>query len=393
MCSKQKAKEFQEMITRGEWRKEKDRTPRIVSAEKRKKSAGFTSQRIEPAEEDEDEDEEYDETPMPEGFHLLQDDIHCKNIRKAEGFQHYMRAICNAFEPIVRKGVNISTNYTKLVRSVYWAGQAVGISSMQDADVEAVMGNIKDPNCRAWMLHLRGISDASPQDLLPASQREAFTVSAPSLDPEIEKMLNEEVAEMTPMKENAIRNTIKQLCHHNKMAHRHASMASEQLETLSMNVSIPFFLTVAESTFRPLVQLRLPSMDAHMDKTEQIRKSREEECTTQVQPTINLAVKQNLVSMNEEWRDTKDGRATRILAAFVNRYVYEQMFLKTGKVLSAKALAETFDLKESTLGKLLSARRYLGGREASFFKKRHDSAERDDEKDKPAAEKLDHDKV
>ena len=74
-----------------------------------------------------------------------------------------------------------------------------------------------------------------------------------------------------------------------------------------------------------------------MDKTEQIRKSREEEYTTQVQPTIQLAVKQNLVSMNEEWKDTKDGWATRILAAFVNRYVYEQMFMKTGKVLSAKA--------------------------------------------------------
>ena len=73
--------------------------------------------------------------------------------------------------------------------------------------------------------------------------------------------------------------------------------------------------------------------------------------------------------------------------------MYEQMFLKTGKVLSAKALAEQFDLKESTLGKLLSARRYLGGREASFYKKRRDSAERDDEKGKPAAEALDHDKV
>ena len=153
-CSKQKAKEFQEMITRGAWRKEKDRTPRIVSAEKRKKTAGFTSQRIEAGDDEEEEDEEYDEPPMPEGFHLLQDDIHCKNIRKAEGFQHYMRAICNAFEPIVKKCVNISTNYTKLVRSVFWAGQAVGISSMQDADVEAVMRNIKDPNCRAWMLHL-----------------------------------------------------------------------------------------------------------------------------------------------------------------------------------------------------------------------------------------------
>ena len=230
------------MITRGAWRKEKDCTPRIVSAEKRKKSAGFTSQKIEAPEAVDEDDEEYDEPPMPEGFHLLQDDIHCKNIRKAEGFQHYMRAICSAFEPIVKKGVNITTNYTKLVRSIYWAAQAVGISSMQDADVEAIMANIKDTNCRAWMLHLRGIQEATPQDLLPAWQRESFTVSAPPLEADIDKLLNEEVAEMTPTKENAICNTIKQLCHHNKMAHRHASMASEQLETLSMNVSMPFFL-------------------------------------------------------------------------------------------------------------------------------------------------------
>ena len=391
MSSRHKAKEFQQMITKGAWMKEKDRTPRIVSTEKRKKSAGFTSQKIERADEEEEE-EDYDEPPMPEGFHLLHDDVHCKNIRKAEGFQHYMRAICTNFEPIVKKGVNIPTNYTKLVRSIYWAGRAVGISSMEDADVEAVIDNIKDTNCRAWMLHLRGIQDASPQDLLPASQRESFTVKAPTMDPDIDKMLNDEVAEMTPLKENAIRNSIKQLCHHNAMAHRHAAMASEELETLSMNVSIPFFLKVAESTSRPLITLRLPSMDAHMDKTERIRKAREEEYRSQIEPTINLAVKQNLVTMNDDWRESKDGRATRILAAFVNRYVYEQMFLKTGKVLSAKTLGETFDLKESTLGKLLSARRYLGGREAGFYKKRREATEQEGT-EKSATEAVDHDKV
>ena len=52
-CSRQKAKEFQEMITKGVWRKEKDRTPRIVSAERRKKSAGFTTKKIDPNEEEE----------------------------------------------------------------------------------------------------------------------------------------------------------------------------------------------------------------------------------------------------------------------------------------------------------------------------------------------------
>ena len=40
---------------------------------------------------------------------------------------------------------------------------------------------------------------------------------------------------------------------------------------------------------------------------------------------------------------------------FVNWYVHEQMHIKDGKVLSAKVLGEKFNLKESTLGKLLNA--------------------------------------
>ena len=42
-CSKEKARKFQEVIMSRAWRKEKDRAPKIVSAEKRKRSIGFTS--------------------------------------------------------------------------------------------------------------------------------------------------------------------------------------------------------------------------------------------------------------------------------------------------------------------------------------------------------------
>ena len=74
-----------------------------------------------------------------------------------------------------------------------------------------------------------------------------------------------------------------------------------------------------------------------------------------------------------------EGRANRILASFINRYVYDQMHRHDGKVLSAKVLADKFELKESTLGKLLTARRFLGGRETMFLKKRRASVEDDDE--------------
>ena len=97
----------------GAWIKDKEETPKIVSAEKRKKAKGFTSTSVSTSKDDDDDEEEEDEEtpPIPEGFHLLSDDIDCKNIRKADGFQHYVRAICHQFEPIVRKAGNVPNNY------------------------------------------------------------------------------------------------------------------------------------------------------------------------------------------------------------------------------------------------------------------------------------------
>ena len=384
MTAKQKAMAFQEVITSGKWTdksQERGKTPKIVSAEKRKKSSGFTSKHVkqedeEPEEEKEEESE--DLPPLPDGFHLLSDDIHCKNIRKAEGFIHYLRAICGQFENIVRKGTNMPANYSKLVQSVYWACRAVGIVSAEDADAEEVFDNIKDKTCRAWMLHLRGITEATSYDLLPAAQKESFITRDSTLDDDMEELIKDEVKGMTSLQETTTRNLIKDLCYHNKMAHRHAMEAAEKLETLSMNVTLPFFLKVAEGTSRALIQLNLPSMQEHMAKAEKVRKQREAEYSNQLEPTIKLAAKLNLVEMNDSWKGTTEGRANRILASFVNRYVYGQMHRSDGKVLSAKVLADKFDLKESTLGKLLTARKFLGGRETMFLKKRRASAEDDD---------------
>ena len=374
MSSKQKAKAFQDVITAGKWQEEK-KIPKIVSAERRKKSTGFTSKSVKQEDEEVEEEEPEDNTPLPEGFHLLSDDVHCKNIRRAEGFIHYLRAICSQFESIVRKGTNVPTNYNKLVKSIYWACRAVGITSVEDADAEEVFDNIKDKTCRAWMLHLRGIEQASSYDLLPVAQKESFITRDTPLDADMEKLIEDEVRGMTGLQENTTRNLIKDLCYHNKMAHRHAMEAAEKLETLSMNVTLPFFIKLAEGTSRPLIQLNLPSIQEHMAKAEKERQQRDIEYSTNLEPTINLAAKLHLVSMNENWMDSTEGRANRILASFINRYVYEQMHVRDGKVLSAKVLADKFKLKESTIGKLLTARRFLGGRETMFLKKRRASAE------------------
>ena len=276
MSVRQKAKAFQDVITSGKWQSEKN-VPKIVSAEKRKKSAGFTSKQVKQEVEETEEEEPEDETPLPEGFHLLSDDVHCKNIRRAEGFILYIRAVCAQFEDIVRKGTNVPSNYSKLVKSIYWACRAVGILSIEEADAEEVFDNIKDKTCRTWMLHLRGISEAMSYDLLPAAQKESFITRDSSMSDDMEAQIDEEVRGMTATQENTTRNLIKDLCYHNKMAHRHTMESAEKLETLSMNVSLPFFLKLAEGTSRLLIQLNLPSMQEHMAKAEKERQQREAE--------------------------------------------------------------------------------------------------------------------
>ena len=239
-------------------------------------------------------------TPLPDGFHLLSDDVHCKNIRRAEGFIHYIRAICSQFEDIVRKGTNVPSNYSKLVKSIYWACRAVGIMSREEADAEEVFDNIKDKTCRAWMLHLRGITEG---DIV----RPIASITEGILHYERQQhgqtiwrhIINKEVKGMTAVQENTTRNLIKNLCYHNKMAHRHAMESAEKLETLSMNVTLPFFLKLAEGTSRPLIQLNLPRMQEHMAKAEKERQQREAEYSNQLEPTIGLAAKLSLVRMNE----------------------------------------------------------------------------------------------
>ena len=62
MSVRQKAKAFQDVITSGKWQSEKN-VPKIVSAEKGKKSTGFTSKQVKQEEEEAEEEEPEDENP------------------------------------------------------------------------------------------------------------------------------------------------------------------------------------------------------------------------------------------------------------------------------------------------------------------------------------------
>ena len=59
------------------------------------------------------EEEEEDEEPLLEGFHLLEESVHCINIRKSEEFKVYLNEICTEFIKMVRQGCGVEEEYRK----------------------------------------------------------------------------------------------------------------------------------------------------------------------------------------------------------------------------------------------------------------------------------------
>ena len=53
---------------------------------------------------DEDAAEDDKDEPLPEGFHLLEESMHCISIHKAEKFRVYCNQICTDLVQMVRQG-------------------------------------------------------------------------------------------------------------------------------------------------------------------------------------------------------------------------------------------------------------------------------------------------
>ena len=77
-----------------------------------------------------DEEEDQEDEPLPDGFHLLEESIHCVNIRESDGFKTYLNQICTEFVKMVKQGRCVEEEYQKVVQSAYWACKAVGNGSL-----------------------------------------------------------------------------------------------------------------------------------------------------------------------------------------------------------------------------------------------------------------------
>ena len=339
----------------------------VMDTKKKKKLKKLLVVDIQSPEEDNDEDEE----PLPEGFHLLEESIHCINIRKSEEFRAYLNEICTEFVKMVKQGRRVEEEYRKVIRSMYWACKAVGNGSLiNDTDPECVAGSVKDLNCVAWKLKLTGKMEAVPKELL-VDEEEDPQVAIESMEieeKEVYARIKDEYDKMSPEKQKQLTYHVQGILRENTLAHKHAAAAVEHLADASRLLSMPAVVALLNATARPLVGIHLPIMNKFIEEAQKKHEETLKQRQQEYKPIDDICIDQNLPRNTREWEYQAEGDANRRLAALVTRYMHQAMMRDKKQFYSGTVLGGMFDVPSSTLNKILSGKKYMGGAELEKYR-------------------------
>ena len=256
-----RAKCYSQRITGGQFLKQPKAVTLVATTKKKKKSMKMGD--IASAEEEDEPD------TIPEGFHLQEESLHCVNMERSEDFQAYLRQVVAEFECLLKLGAkNIEEAYGQVVESFYWACRANKNTIIEDADRDEILRVIKDPTCRAWKMKLLGRKTLDPTSIIQEEPIGPQTASEIVLmnPEEMFQMLEEELETKTPEEVQQIKNTIKNLCKSQVLAHRHAANSADYLAQLTDMVSLPATIKVMNLTLRPVVAVKIPEVDDMLER-------------------------------------------------------------------------------------------------------------------------------
>ena len=257
---REKVKTFSKDLNKGKW---KPKTAvSVINAKKKKKMRKLSVADIQSP------DKEEDKEALPEGFNLLEESVHCINIRQLDEFKAYLNQICCDFIQMVRQGRGVKEEYQKVVRRIYWVCKVVGNGSLiSNADPECVAGSVKDLNCMAWRLKLTRKTEAILKELLVDEEEDAHVAKELTQidEKEVYERIQKDIYKLIPEKQEELRYHVQGILHLNMIAHKHAADMAEHLSDASKLLSSPRIVTSVNATARPLVGIHLPIMNQFIE--------------------------------------------------------------------------------------------------------------------------------
>ena len=262
------------------------------------------------------------------------------NIMEAKIYENKLDDIFENFKKLLRDD---DINALKSTISDAKQHMTKQFSSMAGSDINIVMACIKERTCSYLRSvdHQEGATVIDPDDDIPSG-------------PEILKQLP---ADKRYTKE--IKDSITAIFNHIANAHSEASLAAANIAALAKMADAETLDTVLRTAARPLVQINWP--EKYLSPTADPKPiSPEEERKKKI-----IA---NLLPNNEaiQIRNEPKNNPTRLLAA-VTYFKLKRLFLGEGTMRETE---EKFQVHSKQLSKLLSGKRYLGGKDKKIAPKR-----------------------
>ena len=132
-------------------------------------------------------------------------------------------------------------------------------------------------------------------------------------------------------------------------------------------LSTPGIITLVNAMARPLVRVHLLIMDKFLEEVQRKHEETVLQRQKEYKPIDKICINQNLPRNAKEWEYQAEGDANHCLAVVVTRYMHQVMMHDKKQFYSCNVLGGMFDVPPSTLNKLLSGRKYMGGAELEKY--------------------------
>ena len=109
-------------------------------------------------------------------------------------------------------------------------------------------------------------------------------------------------------------------------------------------------------------------MENFVDEAQKKHDEMVEERKAEYQPIDDICISQNLPINAREWEYQTEGEVNQCLAAIVTRYTHQAIKRGKKQFYSGNVLRRMFEILLSTLNKLISGKKYMGGAELEKYR-------------------------
>ena len=314
-----------------------------------------------------------------EGIPDMQDDIggpehvHCASAMSAKLYRLYLVRELRELKRNVGLGIDVPKAYEKFIASLIWRLLDMKIyMKVENARIDKILEPIPDQNCKVWKRMILGRKTLTEGQM--AEMYDDLTRPVVKQEEEAKKPTPWEIILQGVEKEATkgnLRRKAKQLFAEVELTHTDAAKVAGYLKEMAEEVPTDDgYLALVECAVRLMVTIFTPKFDdlQHERKVERKEISQKMNDLLEEGEVDKIAPEVCVPIVDPAWKDSKDveDQATAALAAMVAWLVRYGMGEK--HVVNVTKTASAFHVSRSTLSKMITGKKFFGGKQAKKMK-------------------------